>query len=71
LYISAQFGIVLQSAINLARYNAPGDSDDEIEITEDLLKKVVDNRTKYKKAIKDIDGLTEIEKAHDAGWIAK
>jgi len=61
---------ILQSAINLARYHAQGEGDDEIEITADLLRKVVENRTQYKNAIKAIDGLSESARAHDAGWIA-
>ena len=61
---------VLQSAINLARYHARGEGDDEIDITAELLRKVVDNRTQYKNAIKRIDGLSESARAHDAGWIA-
>jgi hypothetical protein len=64
-------GIVLQSAINLARYHARGEGDDEeIEITADMLRKVVENRTQYKNAIKAIDGLSESARAHDSGWIA-
>jgi hypothetical protein len=64
--------IVLQSAINLARYHARGGGDDEmIDIAVDLLKKVVENRTQYKNAIKAIDGLSEGSRAHDSGRIAE
>ena len=55
----------MQSAINLARYHARGEGDDEIDITADLLRKVVENRTQYKNAIKAIDGLSESARAHD------
>lgn len=64
--------IVLQSAINLARSHARGDGDAEmIDITADLLKKVVENRTQYKNAIKAIDGMSESSRAHDSGRIAE
>ncbi|KAH6693385.1 P-loop containing nucleoside triphosphate hydrolase protein [Leptodontidium sp. MPI-SDFR-AT-0119] len=62
---------ILQSAINLARYHARGEEDEEIDITADLLRKVVENRTQYKNAIKAIDGLSESARAHDSGWIAE
>ncbi|KAH8764730.1 P-loop containing nucleoside triphosphate hydrolase protein [Hyaloscypha finlandica] len=63
---------ILQSAINLARYHARGDGDAEmIDITAGLLKKVVENRTQYKNAIKTIDGMSESSRAHDSGRIAE
>lgn len=63
--------IVLQSAINLARYHARDGDAEMIDITADLLKKVVENRMQYKNAIKVIDGLLESSRAHDSGRIAE
>lgn len=60
---------VLQSAINLAKNDTQ--ENDEVEITADLLRRVVENRMQYKKAIKDIYGLSEEAKAHEDGWLAQ
>jgi len=59
----ADMWVVLQSAINLARYQARGDEEDEIDITADLLRKVVENRMQYKNVIRAIDRLSESESA--------
>jgi hypothetical protein len=55
----------------LARYHARGEGDDEIDVTADPIRKVVENRRKYNNAIKAIDGSCESARTDDSKWTAE